>query len=117
MSTSTPLLLAADTTVLVLVALIVVSSVVVYLIYSIRKFMETSAREKTKREISAYVAEGTINATDGSKLLSAGTDEAERMIADGVAWGMVKPEKAERLIRAMRNQPESDSAPSRAQAS
>ncbi len=104
------LLAAIDTNGLIVISLVTGSCIVLYAIYSVRKFMETSAREKTKREVSAYVAEGTLTAADGAKLLTAGTDEAERMIADGVAWGIVKPEKAEKLIRAIRNQP-SDSAP------
>jgi len=112
MLTSIPLVLAAiDTNVLIALALIAGAFIVIYTIHSVRKVMETGAREKTKREVAAYVAEGTLTAADGAKLLSSGTDEAERMIADGVAWGTVKPEKAEKLIRAMRERPSGEAAP------
>ncbi len=88
---------------LFLIGMLVSAGIIFYTLYSIRKILEKGARERTKREIAAYVAEGSLTADDAAKILSSDTDDAERMIADGVAWGTVKPEKAERLIRAIRD--------------
>jgi hypothetical protein len=41
---------------------------------SIRRTAETKHREESRREIAAYVAEGSISPDDAYKLLSAGTD-------------------------------------------
>ena len=35
-------------------------------------FMKTNAREKTRREIAAYIAEGSMTPEQGEKLLKAG---------------------------------------------
>ena len=37
-----------------------------------RRSVETKAREESRREIAAYVAEGSITADDAAKLLDAG---------------------------------------------
>ena len=92
-----------DETQMIMVALIVSGCIAIYLIYSVRSWRETREHEQTRREIAAYVAEGTIKPDEAVKLLAAASDEAEKMIADGVAWGTIKPEKAERLIRTMRS--------------
>ena len=39
---------------------------------SVRKSVETRAREESRREIAAYVAEGSISPDDAAKLLEAG---------------------------------------------
>lgn len=39
---------------------------------SITKVATTSARERTKREIAAYIAEGSMTADQGERLLKAG---------------------------------------------
>jgi hypothetical protein len=41
---------------------------------AIRRTAETKHREESRREIAAYVAEGSISPDDAYKLLSAGTD-------------------------------------------
>ena len=40
---------------------------------TIRKVSQTKAREESRREIAAYVAEGTISPDDAAKLLNAGS--------------------------------------------
>lgn len=45
---------------------------------SIRKSAEIRHREESRREIAAYVAEGSISPDDAYKLLSAGTDPKGR---------------------------------------
>ena len=39
---------------------------------AVQKVMRTRAREESRREIAAYVAEGSISPDDAAKLLSAG---------------------------------------------
>jgi hypothetical protein len=41
---------------------------------AIRRTAESRHREESRREIAAYVAEGSISPDDAYKLLSAGTD-------------------------------------------
>jgi len=58
-------------------------------------------REQTKREIAAYVAEGSISPQDARVLLTAEPDHVlHEKIADGLAWGTLSAEGAERLIKA-----------------
>lgn len=38
--------------------------------------MKTNARERTRREIAAYIAEGSMTPEQGEKLLKAGKDNA-----------------------------------------
>lgn len=61
--------------------------------------VRTRHRERTRREIAAYVAEGSITPDDGTRLLTAGTDgdAIEKLLAQ-VAEGTVKSDDAERLI-------------------
>jgi hypothetical protein len=40
---------------------------------TVRKMTQTKAREESRREIAAYVAEGTISPDDAAKLLNAGS--------------------------------------------
>ena len=47
-------------------------AIVAILAEAIRKTKQTKAREETRREIAAYVAEGTISPDDAAKLLAAG---------------------------------------------
>lgn len=67
--------------------------------------LKTQAKERTKREIAAYVAEGSIAPEDAQKLLyKPGGDDFEKKVADAVAWGTVKPEKAADLLRSVRSE-------------
>ncbi len=49
-----------------------VCAVVGIIMGTIRRTAETKAREESRREIAAYVAEGTISPDDAAKILSAG---------------------------------------------
>ncbi len=44
---------------------------------TVRRTAETKAREESRREIAAYVAEGTISPDDAAKLLNAGKKAKE----------------------------------------
>ena len=67
------------------------------------KAEQARAREETRREIAAYVAEGSISAQDAALLLAAGTageESGRALIAAMLAGRGLTPEQAERLARA-----------------
>jgi hypothetical protein len=75
-----------------------------YLVHSIRRMRETREKEQTRREIAAYVAEKSITADEGVRLMTAAAaEDPAAAIADGVAWGVVSPAKAEKLIMSLRS--------------
>lgn len=45
---------------------------------AIRKTVTSKAREESRREIAAYVAEGSMSAEEGAKLLEAGKSRWDR---------------------------------------
>ena len=102
---SLPLMLAVDEESLIVVTLLVGGAVIWIVTSNVRRYLEVRAKERTRREVAAYVAEGTIQPADARSLLETQDKDCEKAIADAVAWGCVNPEKAERLIKAMREQP------------
>lgn len=48
---------------------------------SIKATAETKEREKSRREIAAYIAEGSMNAEDGERLLKAGNPKSASELA------------------------------------
>jgi len=74
---------------------------------NLRKMYQTRQREKTRREIAAYVAEGSISPADARTMMGSEESEFDKKIADAVAWGMLSSKKAEQLLRAMREDRES----------
>ena len=93
---------------------IVVFGVVAWvLIYNLRKAYETRQRERTRRDVAAYVAEGTIRPQDAALLLNT-ENQTDAIIADAVAWGTINPEKAESLIRSMKQNQPAAAAPAQA---
>lgn len=70
----------------------------------LRNIREVSVKrdaEKTKREIAAYVAEGSISPQDAATIINANSD-SEAEIASAVAAGTISPAKAEKLIASLR---------------
>ena len=56
-------------------------------------------REETRREIAAYVAEGSISAIDAAALLNAGAGRARQRGLDGVKVGVIAARCADRAVR------------------
>jgi hypothetical protein len=56
--------------------LMAVSVVSIILIRTIGGVVRSTARERTRREIAAYIAEGTMTPEQGERLMKAGKDEA-----------------------------------------
>jgi hypothetical protein len=61
--------LRSDTLVLVVGGAIAITAIVAS---ALRHIVTSSAREKTRREIAAYIAEGSMSPEQGEKLMSAG---------------------------------------------
>ncbi len=84
-----------------------VAGVGIYIVKTIKDVKQTSEREQTKREVAAYVAEGSIRPEDAAMILNANgtaseSSQAEQTIASGVAWGTISPAKAGDLLRTLR---------------
>ena len=56
-------------------------AIVAIITEAIRKVHQTKAREESRREIAAYVAEGTISPDDAAKLLAAGGSIGDQLRA------------------------------------
>ncbi len=113
MNTQTLTLASFDNEVLPIVFVALLGAIILTAIVfsNIRKVFETRAKETTRREIAAYVAEGSISPDDARKLLATGSGEQfEKQIGDAVAWGSISAKKAESLLRAAR-EGRSDDAP------
>jgi ribosomal protein S20 len=96
-------------------ALVIMGVTAVILTWSVMKTIgEVSAKratETTKREIAAYVAEGSITPEDAARIINAGSrSDAEDKIMKAVAAGAIPPNKAEKLIARIRE----DQAPAKA---
>lgn len=50
--------------------------VAIILIKTIGSVLRSNARERTRREIAAYIAEGSMTPEQGERLMKAGRDEA-----------------------------------------
>jgi hypothetical protein len=62
-------LLQSDTLVLVVGGSIAITAIIAS---ALRHIVTSSAREKTRREIAAYIAEGSMSPEQGEKLMGAG---------------------------------------------
>jgi hypothetical protein len=56
-------------------------AIIAIVVTSIQKVMMTRAREQTRREVAAYVAEGTISPDDAVRILSSGRSIKEAISA------------------------------------
>lgn len=77
---------------------------VVAVLRTVRRVGETKEREQTRREIAAYVAEGSITPDDAARLLSAGLNETVAAeLARGVKWGTVSAAKAQKMVQSLQH--------------
>ncbi len=94
------------------VAILCVVILVVIFIYTLaakvvdsrRRVKETAEREQTRREVAAYIAEGSMTAEDGRKILGDSDDpmtSARKKIAESVAEGIIDAESAKKTLKAL----------------
>ena len=70
-----------------------------------KRTVQARAFEQSRREIAAYIAEGSIKTEDGASLLAVQPEQckpkdAARRLADHVAWGLVNKKEAKALTEA-----------------
>lgn len=71
-------------------------------LHTVRKVSQTQERERTRREIAAYVAEGSLTPDDAARLLNAGmSEDVATQLARGVTWGTVSAKRAQEMVRAL----------------
>jgi len=95
---ATPTLLAKiDNEVIALVG--ITASATVFLVWivagTVSSVLKSKHREESRREIAAYVAEGSVAPGDATAILDAGNDDVRKKIAEGVAWGTINAKDAE----------------------
>lgn len=83
--------------------LIVVTGIFAVILVSIftravTRIVQSKHREETRREVAAYVAEGSISPQDAALILAAGPDDYRKRIADAVANGTVKAADAAAIL-------------------
>ncbi len=66
-----PAILASDSFLDIAVGGGIAIAIIAIVFSIIRSIMVTRARERTKREVAAYVAEGSMSADDAAKLIKA----------------------------------------------
>lgn len=78
----TPVVMLADASLLQFIddhftwLLIAAVLVTLVLVSAVKDIIRTFARERSRREIAAYIAEGSMSAEQGERLMRAGTQEA-----------------------------------------
>lgn len=94
-----PALLAADTEALAIIFGLTAAVVIIgYGLYVLQTMSQTRQRERTRREIAAYVAEGTIAPEDAAVLLGLAPN-VEASLASAIASGNLSAEDVERVVR------------------
>ncbi len=90
---------------LLVIAIIAVVIIIGMAAAALKAIFSTRAREQTKREMAAYVAEGSVMPDDAIRILNSGngTDACD-IIAKRAAEGRISPKKADQLIRALEKQ-------------
>jgi hypothetical protein len=63
------------------------------------KVAQVREREQTRRELAAYVAEGSILPDDAVKLAGSDDGDFEAEIKSKLAAGIISPKKAEQMLR------------------
>lgn len=102
-----PTMLALNEEPMIVMVVLAFAGIVLYVVKTIKDIKQTREREQTKREVAAYVAEGSIRPQDAASILNAGgpsneSSQAEQTIASAVAWGTISPAKATDLLKTLR---------------
>ncbi|MCA9287053.1 MAG: hypothetical protein KDA05_00625, partial [Phycisphaerales bacterium] len=72
--------------------------IVLSVLHTVRKTTEVRERERTRREVAAYVAEGSMSPDEAARVLSAGmSEEVAAQLARGVSWGMISANKVKKF--------------------
>lgn len=87
---------------LIVIGSFVVGGILLYsLIQTIGSVLKTREREKTRRDIAAFVAEGTMTPETADKFLnSSGARSWEDQVAKLMSDGLIDSDEAEKLLKA-----------------
>jgi hypothetical protein len=70
------------------------------------------SKEKTRRELFAYVAEGSITAEQAKNLLEVEScAQIQKAVSEAVSWGVISAKDAESLIRNPTEASKADATP------
>ena len=95
-------LLANESETIVKGGLVVLGIAIFVITGAVKKISTTRQRELTKRELAAYVAEGSIAPDDAHKLLAIGEHEdARELVIKRAADGWISSKKADQILKAM----------------
>ncbi len=72
-----PLVLAEETVVAIVMIGGMIVAIVSIISMTVSRLVRNSQRERTRREIAAYVAEGSISSDEGERLMRAAAEEAK----------------------------------------
>ena len=93
---------ARDLDTLVAIVAVVLIILVLSVTTTIRKTVTTRQREQTKRELAAYVAEGSMNPEDAQKILRSGdSDDVRELVLKRAADGWISAKKANEILKTM----------------
>lgn len=82
--------------------LIVLGIGIVWIAGTVRKMSITKQREQTKRELAAYIAEGSMSPDDVKAILTSGEgDDLRELVLKRAADGWISAKKAEQILDAM----------------
>ena len=82
--------------------LLVLGIAIIWITGTIRKMSNTRQREQTKRELAAYIAEGSMSPDDAKAILLSGEgDDMRELVLKRAADGWISAKKAEQILAAM----------------
>ncbi|MEM8758559.1 MAG: hypothetical protein AAGF47_12360 [Planctomycetota bacterium] len=69
---------------------------------AVRKSISVRQREQTKRELAAYVAEGSMSPDDAHRILTAGEgDDMRELVLKRAADGWISAKKADQILKTL----------------
>lgn len=93
----------SDDVAILFIAALAAMVLIVWLVFrSMADVMKTRQIQQTRREIAAYVAEGSISPEDAVRILSTDSSDLERQIGTAVAWGTLSAKRAAELLKTAR---------------
>ncbi|MEO0629923.1 MAG: hypothetical protein AAFY46_04250 [Planctomycetota bacterium] len=93
---------AANMETIVKGGLIVLAIAIIWTTGTLRKMSNTKQRERTKRELAAYIAEGSMSPDDARAILTSGEgDDLRELVLKRAADGWISAKKAEQILAAM----------------
>lgn len=81
--------------------IVVLVVAIIWITGTLRKMSTTRQREMTKRELAAYVAEGSMSPDDARAILSSGDEDLRELVLKRAADGWISAKKADQILASM----------------